>query len=147
MKQKCVNCGMICEDDWCENPTKNYSCDYKNIPHQWINIMRKVLIESPYAGNTEQNIKYARRAMRDAFKRKEAPWCSHLVYTQEGILNDTIPEERTQGIDAGLVWGATADATIVYTDYGISRGMEYGIARAEKEKRPIEYREIGKNKE
>lgn len=107
--------------------------------------MRKVLIESPYAGEVERNIKYARRAMRDAFQRKEAPWCSHLIYTQAGILDDTILEERTQGIDAGLVWGAGADATIVYTDYGISKGMQYGIDRATKEKRPVIYREIGKN--
>ncbi len=108
---------------------------------------RKVLIESPYAGDIETHVKYACRAMRDAFQRQEAPWCSHLIYTREGILDDTIPEERTQGIEAGLVWGSAADATIVYTDYGISRGMQYGIDRAIKEKRPIEYREIGKNKE
>jgi hypothetical protein len=107
--------------------------------------MRKILIESPYAGDTKTHIRYAQRAMKDAFDRGEAPWCSHLIYTQEGILDDIIPEERTQGIEAGLVWGTGADMTVVYTDYGISPGMQYGIDRAIKENRPIEYREIGKN--
>jgi len=107
--------------------------------------IRKVLIESPYAGDVKTHLAYARRAMKDSFSKGEAPWCSHLIYTQEGILDDTIPAERTQGIDAGLIWGAGADMTVVYTDYGISRGMQYGIDRAIKENRPIEYREIGKN--
>lgn len=108
--------------------------------------MRKVIVESPFAGEVERNKIYARRAMNHAFSKGEAPWASHLLYTQEGILDDTIPAERALGINAGLVWGACADATVVYTDYGISTGMQYGIDRATKEERTIIYREIGKNK-
>ena len=101
-------------------------CTYWNIP--------KILIESPFAGDVATHIIYARRAMKDSFARGEAPWCSHLIYTQEGILDDTISGERAQGIEAGLLWGSYADITAVYTDYGISRGMKQGIARADKEK-------------
>lgn len=104
--------------------------------------MRLVIVESPFAGDVEENIKYARAAVRDCLMRGEAPIASHLLYTQEGILNDDIPEERKYGIDAGLAWGGVADATVVYTDRGISKGMEYGIARAKSEGRPVEYRTL-----
>ena len=104
--------------------------------------MRKVVVESPFAGDVESNIEYARAAMRDCLMRGEAPIASHLLYTQPGILDDLIPEERQLGIDAGLLWGALAEATVVYTDRGISRGMEYGIANAEAAGRPVEYRTL-----
>lgn len=101
-----------------------------------------VLLESPYAGDVDINIEYARKCMRDCFERGEAPFASHLLYTQDGILNDLIPEERMQGINAGLVWGDNAEKTVVYTDLGISRGMEYGIENARITNRPIEYRNL-----
>lgn len=104
--------------------------------------MLKVIIESPYAGDVERNIKYARACMKDCFERGEAPFASHLLYTQDGILDDTIPNERALGIDAGLLWGAMADKTVLYTDLGISKGMEYGIANAEKHNRLVEYRTL-----
>lgn len=106
--------------------------------------MKLVIVESPYAGCVGQNIGYARAAIRDCLLRGEAPIASHLLYTQPGVLNDDAPEERQHGIDAGLAWGRVAEATVVYTDRGISRGMQYGIERAEKEGRPVEYRSLGK---
>lgn len=104
--------------------------------------MIRVLVESPFAGDVEENIRYARKCMADCFQRGEAPFASHLLYTQPGILNDAIPEERRLGIDAGLIWGSMADKTVVYVDRGISSGMQYGIANAEAAGRPIEYRTI-----
>lgn len=104
--------------------------------------MKLVILESPFAGNVEENIIYARQALRDCLLRGEAPIASHLLYTQDGVLNDDIPEERQLGIDAGLAWGKVADKTVVYIDKGISSGMEYGIQRAKNEGRPIEYRRL-----
>ena len=104
--------------------------------------MRLVIVESPYAGDTIANIAYARLAVRDSLSRGEAPIASHLLYTQETILNDDNPMERKWGIDAGLAWGRVADATVVYTDMGISKGMDYGIAAAKIALRPIEYRSL-----
>ncbi len=104
--------------------------------------MIRVLLESPFAGAIEKNIAYARACCRDSLMRGEAPYASHLFYTQEGILDDSIKEERQLGIDAGLLWGMTAEKTVVYTDRGISGGMRYGIAAAEKAGRPIEYRTL-----
>ena len=104
--------------------------------------MRKVILESPYMGDVERNIAYARACLRDCLLRGEAPIASHLLYTQPGVLDDNKPEERRLGIEAGLLWGALAEATVVYTDYGFSRGMKFGIERAEKKGRPVEYRRL-----
>ncbi len=104
--------------------------------------MRRVILESPYAGDVEANVEYARRCMHDSLSRGEAPIASHLLYTQPGLLNDDDPAERSWGIRAGLAWGAVAEATVVYADRGISRGMAFGIEAAEKAGRPIEYRAL-----
>jgi hypothetical protein len=105
-----------------------------------------VVVESPFAGanegEVERNIRYARACMRDALLRGEAPFASHLLYTQPGILRDTVQHERMYGIEAGLVWGARADLTVVYTDLGISQGMELGIRRAEDEGRNVQFRKL-----
>jgi len=105
--------------------------------------MRRVIIESPYAGDRERNERYARRCMADCLSLNEAPFASHLLYTQPGVLDDTVIEERELGIKAGLLWGEMADATVVYVDYGISPGMDFGIERAKEQGRPVEYRSIG----
>lgn len=101
-----------------------------------------VIIESPFAGDVDTNIKYARACMRDSFNRGEFPFAMHLLYTQDGILNDDIPEERNLGIEAGLAWGKHASKTVVYTNLGITAGMQKGIQRAKQEGREIEYREL-----
>jgi hypothetical protein len=105
--------------------------------------MRRVILESPYAGDIAANEAYARRALRDCLLRGEAPIASHLLYTQPGVLDDLQPDERSLGIEAGLIWGELADATVVYTDRGISNGMRLGIERAVRSGRPVEYRSLG----
>ena len=104
--------------------------------------MKRVILESPYAGDIERNIKYARACVRDSLLRGEAPIASHLLYTQEGILKDEIPEERKHGIDAGLAWKEVADLHVFYIDYGISKGMQYGMDYATKNKIPFETRKL-----
>lgn len=105
--------------------------------------MRRVIIESPYAGDVEANIAYALRCVRDSLERGEAPFASHLLYTQPGVLRDDIEVERWWGIEAGLEWMRSAEASIVYTDRGISSGMRHGIAAAQQAGVPVEYRSIG----
>jgi len=102
--------------------------------------MKRVVIESSYAGDIDRNVEYARLCMRNCLNRGEAPLASHLLYTQPHILDDDNPEERQLGIDAGLEWGKQADATVVYVDYGTTKGMQYGIDAAVAVGRPIEYR-------
>ena len=104
--------------------------------------MTPVLLESPYAGDVNRNVAYARACMRDCFRRGEAPFASHLLYTQPGVLDDTDGAERALGIEAGLVWGRHAAYTVVYTDLGITDGMRQGIARALHEGRAVHYRQL-----
>ena len=108
--------------------------------------MRLVLIESPYAAPTPEGIArhvaYVRAAMADCFQRGEAPWASHATYTAVGVLDDTKPDERRLGIEAGLAWGSRADATVAYVDLGVTRGMQQGIDRAAAEGRPVEVRTL-----
>ncbi|MBI2463070.1 MAG: hypothetical protein HYV65_02440 [Candidatus Spechtbacteria bacterium] len=104
--------------------------------------MRLVIVESPYAGDIERNTRYARACLHDCLMRGEAPFASHLLYTQPGVLDDKITDEREIGIEAGLAWGSLAEATVVYTDYGISEGMKKGIDQALAEGRPVEYRNL-----
>lgn len=104
--------------------------------------MKLVIIESPYAGDIDANVKYARAAMRDSLNRGEAPIASHLLYTQPGILKDEIPDERQWGIDAGLAWREVADFAAFYTDRGWSSGMLAAREIYEREGRLIEERSL-----
>jgi len=108
--------------------------------------MQRVILESPFGGDVKRNIAYARACIRDCLCRGEAAIASHLLYTQPGILDDNVPEERKLGIEAGLAWGSAAEKSVVYTDFGMSRGMEYGVKRAEAEGRPVEFRTLPKEK-
>lgn len=120
------------------NMTDSIKDDYKNSKNRF----RLVLIESPYAGDIEKNVEYARKCVRDSLSRGEAPIASHLLYTQPGVLRDEVPAERQWGINAGLAWRMVAHATVVYTDMGISKGMEYGIKAAQEAGLPVEYRTL-----
>lgn len=105
--------------------------------------MKRVILESPFAGKVDFNIAYARACLRDSLLRGEAPIASHLLYTQKGVLNDDIPEERTLGIEAGLQWLGQSNYTVVYEDLGLSPGMEYGIEKARERGNVIIRRKLG----
>lgn len=109
-------------------------------------LMKLVYIESPFKGEnweaTRRNILYARVCVRDSLLRGEAPYASHLFFTQSGILNDLIEAERQLGITVGQALGDKFDLRAVYDDFGISRGMQYGIERALKLGQPIEHRKL-----
>lgn len=96
----------------------------------------------PWEAELQKNVDYARAAMADCLKRGEAPFASHLLYTQPGVLDDTIPEERKLGIEAGWAWRHAGAKSVVYTDRGTTIGMKMGIDAAEKMGHPIEYRSI-----
>lgn len=104
--------------------------------------MQLVILESPYSGNVRLNERYARACVKDSLKRGEAPIASHLLYTQPGILDDEIQAERNLGISAGLAWMVVSHKTVVYEDLGISRGMQFGIFKAEQAGKLVEYRHL-----
>lgn len=100
--------------------------------------MRRVIVESPYAGSVDDNMAYARVCIRDCLQRGEAPIASHLLFTQ--VLCDEIPAERDLGIAAGLAWIAVADAMVVYIDRGVSNGMRTAMRQAQRASLPVELR-------
>tara|TARA_R100000781_G_scaffold114597_2_gene85837 strand:+ start:593 stop:913 length:321 start_codon:yes stop_codon:yes gene_type:complete len=102
-----------------------------------------VIIESPYMGNVKSNVAYARKCMSDSLLRGESPFASHLLYTQ--VLDDTKEIERLTGMSRAFNWYRHADLMAVYTDKGISKGMEMGMEVAEQFKIKIEYRKLDGN--
>jgi hypothetical protein len=105
-----------------------------------------VVIETPYNAADEagvrRNIRFARACVRDSLMRGEAPFASHLLYTQPGILNDRVPEERAHGIEAGFDVGAAASLTALYMNLGMSRGMALGAEAANRCNRVVESRRL-----
>lgn len=123
-----------------------------------------VVVESPFAptGNTPEeravslarNIGYVRAAMNHCFSRGEVPYASHALYTLPGVLDDTKPEQRKQGIEAGF---SVANALFFmakmlpffftftrafYIDRGRSKGMVQGEMEAVEQGQNCEYRII-----
>ena len=102
--------------------------------------MRAVVIESPYRGDVDRNVAYGIDAVRDCISRGEAPFAGHLIYTL--ALDDSLPHERSQGINLHLHWMSRVDACVVYSDLGITEGMQMGIDRAAEMGIAVEHRII-----
>lgn len=107
---------------------------------------KRVYIESPFKSQNDEERKvfadYLARAIKDSFKRGEAPFASHGFYTL--FLNDDIPRERELGINCGLSWQSQAQLVVIYQDFGISKGMWEGIHNAYRLGIDTQHRNIGK---
>ncbi len=90
--------------------------------------MRRAVIESPLSGNFARNLRYARLCAIDSLRRGEAPYASHLFFTQ--VLNDALKEDRALGMAAGLVWSGMGQICTPYVDLGITDGMHRGMDHA-----------------
>lgn len=91
---------------------------------------RAVVVESPFAHpDTDHEkfagptIDYARESLRYWLRLGAAPFASHLLYTQPGVLDDRKPEQRNLGIEAGLIFQHCAFAVAYHLDLGVSSGM------------------------
>lgn len=102
--------------------------------------MKRVVLESPFAGERTLNIAYAFDCMLDCHKRGETPLASHLLYPQ--YLNDDLPEQRKLGIDAGLAWLPVCDLQAFYTDRGWSLGMIDALRRGRLIGKPFAIRSL-----
>lgn len=86
---------------------------------------------SPYRGNVFERIRnrrYARYLTKKAIRMGYAPITPHLYITQ--VLNDKIPEERKQGLEAGLKLLKPCKYILIGGKYGISEGMKAEIEEA-----------------
>lgn len=123
--------------------------------------VKLVIVESPYAPQAadphEASVELARNeaylsaCLADCLKRGEVPFASHGFFTRPGVLDDTNPEERMQGILAGIAisdaFARTASVTggyeykrALYEDRGWSSGMAFGLEDATKKGQPRERR-------
>lgn len=100
--------------------------------------MKLIVVESPYAGDVEANLEFARRACRFVCDQGHAPIASHLLYTQ--FLDDDIPKERAQGIESGLAWAKHADEAWFFLrrDEIPTSGMHTAMNRHVGQRRTIE---------
>lgn len=102
--------------------------------------MRRVIVESPFKGDEKLNGAYLVACLWDSIGRFEAPYASHLFFTQ--FMDDSNDAERALGIRLGLEIGRMFDLTAAYVDFGISDGMRIGIERAMGIHRPVEQRRL-----
>ena len=102
--------------------------------------MKLVVICSPYAGNVEAHVAYARKALRHSLELGEAPFASHLLYPQ--VADDSDPRERDQAMQAGLEWISVATIVVFYIDCGWSPGMLTELKAARLYARKTELRSL-----
>ena len=109
-------------------------------------MLKRVILESPYAGSTPEeiraNVEYAKRAMRDCIARREAAIASHLIWADGGILDEFNVYERMVGIECGNAWRQVAEYTVFYTDRGWSNGMLACLAQLDIGHLPYEVRAL-----
>ena len=96
-----------------------------------------VMLESPYSGDIELNVFYARLCLQDSCERGEAPFPTHLVYTQipsgTYVSDDDAARRvmsREHGLQRGFVWRNLCKRTVFYVDEGMSSGMLRAEAEA-----------------
>lgn len=86
-----------------------------------------VYICSPYAGDTENNVKFAQEYSRFAVDKGYIPIAPHLLFPQ--FMNDTDPTERKLGLFFGNALMSKCSEVWVFGER-ISAGMEAEIKRA-----------------
>ena len=102
--------------------------------------MRRVVVESPYAGDLERNASYLDACLADCFRRGESPYASHAIGPR--ALEDAVPEQRRRGINAGFAWADVADVVVFYVDLGWSSGMKAALLKHQVDGRTVEQRRI-----
>lgn len=90
--------------------------------------MKRIFVCSPFRGNVEHNLALADAACRLVLDHGHAPFAPHILYPR--ILDDTDPEQRADGIRAGLAWLAVSDEVWVFGEP--TGGMQQEIAAAER---------------
>ncbi|WP_101908607.1 DUF4406 domain-containing protein [Marasmitruncus massiliensis] len=93
-----------------------------------------VYICSPYAGDIERNVEFAKTACRYAMRQNCTPVAVHLLYPQ--LLDDSEPVQRQAGIRMGLRVLEAVDELWCCGDQ-ISAGMCAEIAAAKRLEIPV----------
>ena len=93
-----------------------------------------VYIASPYAGDVEGNVEFAKAACRLAMEQGSTPVAAHLLYPQ--MLDDTVPKQRELGIRMGLkLLGACSELWLCGSR--VSGGMQEELKEAWRHRIPV----------
>lgn len=96
--------------------------------------MKLIYVASPYAGDIEQNVEFAKEACRFVMDEGHAFFAPHLLYPQ--LLDDGNLEEREQGMEMGLAVLEKCDELWCFGER-ISHGMFMEIEQAKSLGMPI----------
>lgn len=95
----------------------------------YIKPKKKIYVCSPYSGNVERNVEYARKYCRFVVQRGHIPVAPHLFFPQ--FLDDKNPEERKLGMS--MAKNLLKDCEELWVFSGIlSEGMKTEIELANK---------------
>lgn len=95
-----------------------------------------VYICSPFSGDTEYNIRQARKYSRFAYEQNTIPITPHLLYPQ--FMSNEKPEERADAMHFNYVLLGKCNELWVFGDV-ISKGMDYEISIAKKRNQIIRW--------
>ena len=90
--------------------------------------MKIIYVASPYAGDIQKNMEFAKRACRHVMNEGHAFFAPHLLCPS--LLDDSQPQVRQLGIDMGLAMLEHCDELWCYGDH-ISHCMMQEIAEAD----------------
>lgn len=96
--------------------------------------MKLIYVASPYAGDVERNVEYAKQACHTVMESGHCFFAPHLLYP--AVLDDAVPEERQAGIEMGLTLLHRCDELWAFGPV-VSSGMQAEIAEAERLRIPV----------
>jgi len=96
--------------------------------------MKLIFVASPYAGDIEKNIDFAKKACRHVLNEGNAFFCPHLLYPQ--ILDEDKEDERKLGINMGKKFLNKCDELWLFGNH-ISSGIFEEIEFARSKGIPI----------
>ena len=91
--------------------------------------MKLIYVASPYAGDIEKNVRFAKEASRFVMSSGHAFFAPHLLYP--AILDDGVPEERALGMEMGTTVLSKCDELWAFGER-VSPGMQSEIAEAQR---------------
>ena len=91
--------------------------------------MNLIYVVSPFAGDVEGNIEYAKKASQAVINSGCAFFAPHLIYPS--ILDDTVPEQRAKGMEMGMTVLERCDELWAFGER-ISEGMAAEMREAER---------------
>ena len=104
--------------------------------------MKLIYVASPYAGDVERNVEYAKQACRTVMESGHAFFAPHLLYP--AVLDDAVPEERQTGIEMGLTLLHRCDELWAFGSV-TSSGMQAEIEEAERLRIPVHRMDISED--